>query len=231
MDMLGPGPQDIRSTFKVFNSLIDARGCENFGAIHYQMIIILVMYAKDKKRQGQVVNAADFNEIAMLKHIKESQVKSSTDSKELEVLDHPKLQDGNFHKWKQVINSILLTKKGSKGVQLAYVLIKNTVPTTFANDQEQLIHEAQRSGSGWEEDSKEVGTYLVSLLSGTHVDTWTKKHHKSQDGRGVLTTLHIHYLGESQKGAIVKKARKTKNGAFYRSQGSYTFAWFSTNIE
>eukprot|EP00957_Ditylum_brightwellii_P121258 9246611-Ditylum_brightwellii.AAC.1 len=82
----------------------------------------------------------------MLKYIEESQVKSSTDSKELEVPEPPKLQDGNFHKWEKVIYSIPLTKKGSQGVPLAYVVRKGTVPTTFANDQEQLIYEAQRSG-------------------------------------------------------------------------------------
>eukprot|EP00957_Ditylum_brightwellii_P143907 10965958-Ditylum_brightwellii.AAC.1 len=113
------------------------------------------MYAKDKKRWIQVVATAGFNEATMLKYIKESQVKSSTDSKELEVLEHPKLQDGNFHKWGKVIYSILLTKKGSQGVPPAYIVRKDTVPTTFANDQEQLIYETQRSGPGWEKDNKE----------------------------------------------------------------------------
>eukprot|EP00957_Ditylum_brightwellii_P131371 10019315-Ditylum_brightwellii.AAC.1 len=73
MDMLGPGLEDIRSTFKVFNSMSDARGGVNFGAIHYQRILVLVVYAKDKKRWGQVVDAAGLNEAAMLKYIEESQ--------------------------------------------------------------------------------------------------------------------------------------------------------------
>eukprot|EP00957_Ditylum_brightwellii_P088953 6773938-Ditylum_brightwellii.AAC.1 len=93
MDMLGPGLDDIRSTFKVFNSLSDARSDVNFGAIHYQRILALVMYAKDKKNQGQLVDAAGFNGAVMLMYMEESQVKPSTDSKELEVLEPPKLQD------------------------------------------------------------------------------------------------------------------------------------------
>eukprot|EP00957_Ditylum_brightwellii_P109342 8341186-Ditylum_brightwellii.AAC.1 len=51
MGMLGPGLEDIRSMFKVFNSLSDARGGVNFGAIYYQRILALVMYAKDKTRR------------------------------------------------------------------------------------------------------------------------------------------------------------------------------------
>eukprot|EP00957_Ditylum_brightwellii_P059522 4519908-Ditylum_brightwellii.AAC.1 len=58
MDILGPRLEDIRSMFKVFNSLSDRRGGVNFGDIHYQRILVLVMYAKDKKRRGQVVDAA-----------------------------------------------------------------------------------------------------------------------------------------------------------------------------
>eukprot|EP00957_Ditylum_brightwellii_P091429 6961889-Ditylum_brightwellii.AAC.1 len=53
VDMLGPGLDDIRSMFKVFNSLSDARGGVNFVTIHYQRILASVMYAKDKKRWGQ----------------------------------------------------------------------------------------------------------------------------------------------------------------------------------
>eukprot|EP00957_Ditylum_brightwellii_P049196 3732495-Ditylum_brightwellii.AAC.1 len=99
MDILGSILEDLRSTFKVFNSLSDARGGVNFGAIHYQKILALVMYAKDKKTRGQVVDAAGFNEATMLKYIEESQVTSSTDSKELELPEPSKLQGGNFHKW------------------------------------------------------------------------------------------------------------------------------------
>eukprot|EP00957_Ditylum_brightwellii_P198905 15160657-Ditylum_brightwellii.AAC.1 len=51
MDMLGPWLEDIRSTFKVFNSLSNARGGVNFGIIHYQRLLAYIMYAKDKKRQ------------------------------------------------------------------------------------------------------------------------------------------------------------------------------------
>eukprot|EP00957_Ditylum_brightwellii_P186127 14170650-Ditylum_brightwellii.AAC.2 len=46
-----------------------------------------------------------------------------------------------------------------------------------------------------------------------------------------MTELRVHYLEKSQKEAIVDQARKTKDGAFYRSQGAYTFAWFTTDLE
>eukprot|EP00957_Ditylum_brightwellii_P054530 4130872-Ditylum_brightwellii.AAC.4 len=101
MDMPGPGLEDIRGIFKVFNSLSDAIGGAKFGNIHYQKILALVMYAKNKKMRGKVVDAAVFTEASMLKCMEESLVKSSTVSKELEVLEPPKLQDGNFHKGKR----------------------------------------------------------------------------------------------------------------------------------
>eukprot|EP00957_Ditylum_brightwellii_P116225 8865432-Ditylum_brightwellii.AAC.1 len=93
MEKLGPELEDIRSTFKVFISLSDGKGGVNFGGIHYQRILALVMYAKDKKR-----------------------------------------------KWKYW--SLQRFKMGSQGVPLAYVVRKDAVPITFANDQEQLIYEA-----------------------------------------------------------------------------------------
>eukprot|EP00957_Ditylum_brightwellii_P156690 11926132-Ditylum_brightwellii.AAC.1 len=47
----------------------------------------------------------------------------------------------------------------------------------------------------------------------------------------MITVLHIHYLGGLQKEAIVNQARKTEDGAFYRLQGAYIFAWFTTDLE
>eukprot|EP00957_Ditylum_brightwellii_P077832 5915602-Ditylum_brightwellii.AAC.1 len=130
MDMFGPGLEDIRSTFKVFSSLSDAWGGVHFGTIHYQKILDLVMYVKDKKSCGQVADAAGFIEATMLNCMNESQIKSSTASK-------------GWKYW-----SLLSFKM-------------DTVPTTFTNDQEQLIYEGQISDSDWEKDNKEVGAYLV----------------------------------------------------------------------
>eukprot|EP00957_Ditylum_brightwellii_P065941 5000711-Ditylum_brightwellii.AAC.1 len=60
MDMLGPTLEDVRSTFKTFNSLSDLRGGVNFGATHYQHILSLVTYAKDKKCCDQPADTAGF---------------------------------------------------------------------------------------------------------------------------------------------------------------------------
>eukprot|EP00957_Ditylum_brightwellii_P196862 14998615-Ditylum_brightwellii.AAC.1 len=46
-----------------------------------------------------------------------------------------------------------------------------------------------------------------------------------------MTALCVHYLGKLQKEDIVNQARKTKDGTFYRSQGAYTFAQFTTDLE
>ena len=57
--MLGSSVQTIRDTFKHFNSLTDARGGTNFGAIHYTRIHALTEYVRDRQRRnGQVPDAA-----------------------------------------------------------------------------------------------------------------------------------------------------------------------------
>eukprot|EP00957_Ditylum_brightwellii_P138447 10553131-Ditylum_brightwellii.AAC.1 len=94
-----------------------------------------------------------------------------------------------------------------------------------------LIYEAKQHGPACDKDNKQVGSYIISLLTGTPVETSTKSYHSSQDGRGMITALQINYLGKSQKELIVNCARKVKDNAFYKSQGAYTFSKFATDLE
>ena len=105
------------------------------------------------------------------------------------------------------------------------------VPDAFEDDTKRLIFEASCTGPAWEEDNKNVGNYLTSLLTGTQAETWIKPHVKSQNGRAMMTALRVHYLGQSQKEKIIGDARKKRDRAYYKSQGIYTFEKFSTDLQ
>eukprot|EP00957_Ditylum_brightwellii_P187552 14282601-Ditylum_brightwellii.AAC.1 len=56
-----------------------------------------------------------------------------------------------------------------------------------SNDKERLIYEAKQNGPSWDKDNKQVGLYIISLLTSTPAKIWTKSYHSSQDGRGTYT--------------------------------------------
>ena len=231
LTMLGTSVDNVRSIFKGFNTLTDARGGVNFGAIHYTRVFALVSFAKDKKRRGQDIVAADFTAQVVEEYILKAEAKLKDDKGELDLPAPPDLTDGNFHKWEQAVYTNLLSKTGTSGIPLAYVIRKETAPEDFANDMERLIYEASRTGAGWDEDNKTVGIYITSLLTGKSAETWIKRHVKSQDGKSMMTALRVHYLGQSQKEKIIEDARKKKDGAFYKSQAAYPFDRFTTDLE
>ena len=230
LTMLGSSVSDIRSILKMFNTLSAARGGVNFGVLHYSRLFALVSFAKDKRRRDQAIVAADFTDAVMREYISKAEAKASTEGEELEIPSPPELKDTNFHKWQQAVNTVLLTKEGTRGIPLAYVIRSETAPDEFEDDTERLIFEASRTGPAWEEDNKNVGNYLTSLLTGTQAESWIKPHVKSQNGRAMMTALRVHYLGQSQKEKIIEDARKKRDGAYYKSQGIYTFEKFSTDL-
>eukprot|EP00957_Ditylum_brightwellii_P096624 7359044-Ditylum_brightwellii.AAC.1 len=146
MDMLGPTLEDVRNMFKTFNSLRDLCGGVNFGAIHYQCIFSLVTYAKDKKCHDQPADPAGFTAGVMNGYITQSQVEAKAEIADPKVPEPPKLAENNFHKWERAVCSILLTKNGAQGVLLAYMVRKDTTPTTFVDEKERITHEAKQHG-------------------------------------------------------------------------------------
>ena len=123
LTMLGSSVDDVRSIFKGFNNLADARGGVNFGAIHYTRVFALVSFAKDKKRRGQDIIAADFTDEVMTDYISKAEAKKKDDGAvDLDLPTPPALADGNFYKWEQAVYANLLSKIGTRGIPLAYVV-------------------------------------------------------------------------------------------------------------
>eukprot|EP00957_Ditylum_brightwellii_P166485 12672657-Ditylum_brightwellii.AAC.1 len=101
IDMLGHTLEDVRSLFKTFNLLSDSWGGVNFGAMHYQHILSLVTYAKDKKHCDQSADPAGFTASVMNGYITQSQIETKAETANLEVPEPPKLANNNFHKWER----------------------------------------------------------------------------------------------------------------------------------
>ena len=229
--MLGSSIQTIFDTFKHFNSLTDARGGTNFGAIHYTRIHALTEYIQDRQRRhGQVPDAAGFTNAVMEDYIGKSEV-TDTSADSLEVAEPPKLGENNFHQWEDAILAQLRAKKGNNDVPLAYVVRKPTPPAQYADETKRLIYEAIWTGLVWEEDKKTVGNYIIGLLAQTPAMTWIKDHMASQDGSAMITALRMHFLGLTQVECIIQYARAKRDKAVYRSQAIYTFEKFSTDLQ
>ena len=155
----------ICDTFKHFNSLTDACGGTNPGAIHYIRIHDLTEYVRDRQlRHGQVPDAAGFTNAVMEGYIGKSEV-TDTSADSLEVAEPPKLGENNFHQWEDAILAQLRAKKGNNDAPLAYVVRKPTPPAQYADETECLIYEAIWTGPAWEEDKKTVGNYIQACTN------------------------------------------------------------------
>ena len=209
--MLGSSVEDIRSIFKGFDTLTETRGRVNFGAIHYTCIFLLVLFTKDKRCRDQEIDADDFTQDIMEYYISKAEAKeAATEKSELDLPSPPTLGDSNFHKWEQSIYANLLSKVGTRGVPLAYVVRKDTAPDTYVDDAKHLIYKASQQGASWDEDNKTVGNYITSLLMGKPAETWIKHHIKAQDGRAMMTALRIHFLGQSQKEKLLRMCERKR---------------------
>ena len=204
--MLGTTMETIHDNFKHFNSLTEANGGTNFGAIHYTCIHALTEYIHGWQHwHGQLPDPAGFTNAVMNEYIERSGVNEQAGDK-LEVAEPPKLGENNFHQWEDAILAQLHTKKGNNNVPLAYVVQKPTPPTVYTDETKRLIYEATRTGPVWEEDKKIVGNFIIGLLAQTLVKTWIKDHLASQDGSSMITALHTHFLGPAQVEHIIQYA-------------------------
>ena len=229
--LLGNSIDNIRDTFKHFNSLSDARGGTNFGALHYMRIHALTEYVRDRlRRLDQEPVAGDFTEALMNEYISKSEI-GDMSGDTLDVPEPPKLGENNFHQWEEAVLAQLRAKKGNLDIPLAYVVRKPTPPTVYVDDTERLVYEAIRDGPGWDQDKKTVGNYIIGLLSGSNAKTWIKSHLASQDGSAMMASLRTHFLGTAQVERIVEHARKKRDKAVYRSQAVYSFERFSTDLQ
>ena len=204
--MLGATMETICDNFKHLNSLTEACGSTNFGAIHYTCIHALTEYVRDRQhRQGQLPDPAGFTNAVMNEYIKRSGINKKAGDK-LEVAEPPKLGENNFHQCEDVILMQLRAKKGNNNVPLAYVVQKRTPPIVYADETERLIYEATRTGPVWEEDKKTVGNFMIRLLAQTLAKTWIKDHMASQDGSAIIAALCTQILGLTQVECIVQYA-------------------------
>ena len=224
--MLGTSVESIQEMLKHFNSLSDARGGTNFGAIHYTRIHALTEYVHD----NQVPDAAGFTDAVMRSYISKSEITDSNGNT-LDVAEPPKLGENNFHQWEDAIIAQLHAKKGISNVPLAYVVRKPTPPENFADDTERLIYEASQAGPAWGEDKKTVGNYIIRLLDTTPAQTWIKNHMASQDGSAMMASLCTHFLEPAQVKRIVQYACAKCGRATYKSQVIYSFEHFSTDLQ
>ena len=175
-------------------------------------------------RHGQLLDPAGFTNAVMNEYIERSGVNEQAGDK-LEVAEPPKLGENNFHQWEHAILTQLCAKKGNNNVPLA------SPPTVYADETKRLIYEPTRTGPAWEEDKKTVGNFIIRLLAQAPVKTGIKDHMASQDGSGMIATLHTHFLRPSQVECIVPYARSKHDKAVYRSQAVYTFEHFSFDLQ
>ena len=189
-----------------FNSLTEARGSTNIGAIHYTCIHALREYICDQQCQhGQLPDPAGFTNTVMNEYIKRSGVNEQAGDK-LEVAKPPNLRENNFHQWEDAIPAQLCAKKRNNNVPLAYVVWKPTPPTVYADETERLIYEGTRTGPAWEEDKKTVRNFIIRLLAQTLARTWIKDHMASQDGSAMIAALCTHFLRPAQVEHIIQYA-------------------------
>ena len=141
----------------------------------------------------------------MNEYIERSEVNEQAGDK-LEVAKPPKLRENNFHQWEDAILAQLHAKKGNNNVPFAYVVLKPTPPTVYADEMERLIYEATRTRPVWEEDKKTVRNFIIGLLEQTLAKTWIKDHMASQDGSAMIAALHTHFLRPAQVKCIIQYA-------------------------
>ena len=233
---LGTKVEHIRDVFKGFNTLPDARGGVIFGAMQYTRLHALVSFVQDKQRRGQPINPVDFTAPVMESYIMKARGSiDGTAEIAFTLPDPPKLKESTFMDWEESVLTHLRAKTGTRGIPLSYVIRRDlpdgSTPDDLTDDVERLIYEANRTGEDFDRDNQAVGAYLNGLLAGQPAAAWIRAHRDTNDGLQIMTTLRVHFLGASQVASIVAKARSKRDQAFYKSEGSYTFDRFSTDLK
>ena len=236
LPMLGNQVSDLRDLLGGFNRMTDARGGTIFGAAQYTRLHASILFVKDKVRRGQPVNYVDFTPAVMAEYAELSMIgKSADDDMDLELKDPPKLTDMNFLEWEEALLKKLDTKRGVQGIPLSYCVRRPLPPgktiADITDPRERLVYEATQQGHSFRRDNMAVGQYIGGILAGQDASAWIENHMSSHDGRAMMNDLLTHFLGASQVEKIIEQARKKRDGAHYRNEGSYTFQRFATDLK
>ena len=138
----------------------------------------------------------------------------------------------NFTKFRQMIETICSSTRGSRGISLEYLLrvddnnhaelIEEAVPDV--NSQDFMRLNASLRGNDFRTDNKSLYTILRHYLSNTPGWNVISKFSTDSDGRKAYKTLRSHYEGASYYDLMKTKANTLMMKTFYRGD-TMRFSW------
>ena len=96
----------------------------------------------------------------------------------------------SYEKWvdwqDSVITFLRNTKSVNRSIPLYYIIRKepNPIDPTDMTEEDDIIYNAQHSGTAFNIDNKRVHTYLKELTNETVADQWINQHKRTQNGKG-----------------------------------------------
>jgi hypothetical protein len=191
----------------------------------------LVYWVKDKIRRGIMINPYDFTENTLIEALQEEEGEDLADTVDAELPQ--KFTPERWIQWEIELTNYLSTKKGIRGIPLAYIIRPDLKPNEIiaADDiTRQEIYAAPLEGVTYKRDNNTVWGILRSCTMATPAWEWIKQLEGKSDAREGMKRLRLHYDGPDKRKARISDAENDIDKAHYKAERSLSFEKYVTKL-
>jgi hypothetical protein len=178
----------------------------------------LVYWVKDKIRRGIQINPYEFDEAALIEALQEDEGEELADTVEAELPQ--KFTADRWIAWEIELSNYLSTKKGIRGIPLAYIIRPELKPDEIIAAEDitkQEIYAAPLEGATFRRDNNKVWGILRGCTMGTPAWEWIKQLESKADARLGMQKLRLHWR-ESVKPKMILNEPTIKGKEVFRSK-------------
>jgi hypothetical protein len=191
----------------------------------------LVYWVKDKIRRGLVINPYELTDAILIDSLQEEEGEDLADSIDAQLPQ--KFTPERWIQWEIEFTNYLSTKKGLRGIPLAYVIRPDLkADETIAIDDitKQEIYAAPLNGVTYKRDNNTVWGILRSCIMATPAWEWIKQLEGKSDAREGMQRLRLHYDGPDKRKARISEAENDIEKAHYKIERNFPFEKYVTKL-
>jgi hypothetical protein len=191
----------------------------------------LIYWVKDKIRRGLVINPYELTDETLIDALQEEEGEDLADTVDAELPQ--KFTPERWIQWEIEFSNYLSTKKGLRGIPLAYVIRPDLkAGETIAGDDitKQEIYAAPLNGVTYKRDNNTVWSILRSCTMATPAWEWIKQLEGKSDAREGMQRLRLHYDGPDKRKARINEAENDIEKAHYKIERNFPFEKYVTKL-
>jgi hypothetical protein len=192
----------------------------------------LVYWVKDKIRRGILIDPYDFTENTLIEALQEQEGEDLADTVDAKLPQ--KFTPEKWIQWEIELTNYLSTKKGIRGIPLAYIIRPDLKPNEIIAPDDitrQEIYAAPLEGVTYNKrDNNTVWGILRSCTMATPAWEWIKQLEGKSDAREGMLRLRQHYDGPDKRKARISDAENDINKAHYKAERRLSFEKYVTKL-